>query len=80
MGLAVRVGVYTGEVEFANKDVCGIAVHIASRVSDLGNANDVILSRTVKDLVVGSGIEFEDFGTHTLKSISDDWHLVRVRG
>ena len=79
LGLALRVGIHTGEVEFANKDVRGIAVHIASRVTDLGNANDVVLSRTVKDLVVGSGIEFEDFGTHTLKGVSDDWHLFRVR-
>jgi hypothetical protein len=54
--------VHTGEVELAEKDVRGIAVHIASRVAHVGRADDVLVSRTVKDLVAGSGIKFEDFG------------------
>ena len=77
LGVAVRIGVHTGEVELAENDVRGIAVHIASRVANLGNANDVLVSRTVKDLVAGSGIAFEDFGTHTRKGVADDWQLFR---
>jgi class 3 adenylate cyclase len=78
IGVPVRIGVHTGEVELAENDVRGIAVHIASRVAALGKANDIIVSRTVKDLVAGSGIEFEDFGTRSLKGIPDAWQLFRV--
>jgi pimeloyl-ACP methyl ester carboxylesterase len=77
-GAPVRIGVHTGEVELADHDVRGIAVHIASRIADLGAANDIIVSRTVKDLVAGSGLVFEDFGTHCLKGIADAWQLFRV--
>ena len=56
----------------------GIAVHIASRVAHIGGADDVLVSRTVKDLVAGSGIEFDDFGTHTLKGIPDQWQVFRI--
>ena len=80
LGVPVRIGVHTGEVELAENDVRGIAVHIASRVAGLGKANDVIVSRTVKDLVAGSGLAFEDFGTHSLKGIPDAWQLFRVAG
>ena len=62
----------------ADHDVRGIAVHIASRIADLGAANDIIVSRTVKDLVAGSGLVFEDFGTHCLKGIPEAWQLFRV--
>ncbi len=58
IGLDVRIGVHTGEVEIADGDVRGIAVNIASRISELGNETDVLVSRTVKDLVAGSGIQF----------------------
>ena len=78
LDLAVRIGVHTGEVELANEDVRGIAVHIAARVTSLGNASDIVVSRTVKDLVVGSGIDFEDFGNHNLKGIADTWQLLLV--
>ena len=78
LGVEVRIGVHTGEVDPVDGDVRGIAVHIASRVANLANANDVVVSRTVKDLVAGSGITFEDFGTHTLKGVPDDWQLFRV--
>ncbi len=76
--IGIRVGIHTGEVELSDDDVHGIAVNIASRVANLGNANDVIVSRTVKDLVAGSGISFDDFGMHTLKGIPDEWQLLRV--
>ena len=79
VGVDVRIGAHTGEVEFVDDDVRGVAVNIASRVAGLGNADDVLVSRTVKDLVAGSGIAFEDFGTHTLKGIPDQWRLYRVR-
>jgi class 3 adenylate cyclase len=78
LGVPVRAGVHTGEVEFTDNDVRGIAVHIASRVAGLGRANDVVVSRTVKDLVAGSGIVFEDFGLHCLKGVADEWQLYRA--
>ncbi len=80
LGLPVRIGVHTGEVELLSDDVRGIAVHIASRVANLGNANDVLVSRTVKDLVAGSGITFEDRGSHRLKGMPDEWRLYRATG
>ena len=78
LDVPVRIGVHTGEVELAENDVRGIAVHIASRVANIGGADDVLVSRTVKDLVAGSGIRFEDFGTHTLKGIPEEWRLFRA--
>jgi pimeloyl-ACP methyl ester carboxylesterase len=74
----VRIGVHTGEVELAEDDVRGIAVHIASRVAHIGGPDDVLVSRTVKDLVAGSGIKFEDFGTHILKGIPEGWQVFRA--
>jgi class 3 adenylate cyclase len=76
----VRIGVHTGEVELADDDVRGIAVHIASRVANIGGANDVLVSRTVKDLVAGSGIKFEDFGAHVLKGLPEEWQVFRAVG
>jgi class 3 adenylate cyclase len=76
----VRIGVHTGEVELTENDVRGIAVHIASRVAHIGGAEDVLVSRTVKDLVAGSGIKFEDFGIHTLKGIPEPWQVFRATG
>jgi pimeloyl-ACP methyl ester carboxylesterase/plasmid stabilization system protein ParE len=78
LALPVRIGVHTGEVELAEDDVRGIAVHIASRVAHIGGADDVLVSRTVKDLVAGSGIKFDDFGTHTLKGIPEPWQVYRA--
>jgi class 3 adenylate cyclase len=80
LNVPVRIGVHTGEVELAENDVRGIAVHIASRVAHIGGADDVLVSRTVKDLVAGSGIKFEDFGTHTLKGIPEEWQVFRAVG
>lgn len=78
LGVPVRIGVHTGEVELAEDDVRGIAVHIASRVAHIGGPDDVLVSRTVKDLVAGSGIKFEDFGTHILKGIPEGWQVFRA--
>ena len=61
LGIEVRVGIHTGEVEYIKNDIRGIAVHIASRVANLANGGEVVVSRTVKDLVAGSGIAFEDY-------------------
>ena len=80
LDVPVRIGVHTGEVELAENDVRGIAVHIASRVANLGGAEDVLVSRTVKDLVAGSGIRFEDFGMHALKGIPEAWQVFRAIG
>jgi class 3 adenylate cyclase len=76
--MPIRVGIHTGEVEITDDDVRGIAVHITSRVASLGGADDIVVSRTIKDLVAGSGITFEDFGTHVLKGVPDAWQLYRV--
>jgi pimeloyl-ACP methyl ester carboxylesterase len=80
LDVPVRIGVHTGEVELTDNDVRGIAVHIASRVANLGGADDVLVSRTVKDLVAGSGIKFEDFGVHALKGIPEAWQVFRALG
>jgi pimeloyl-ACP methyl ester carboxylesterase len=80
LDIPVRIGVHTGEVELAEDDVRGIAVHIASRVAHIGGPDDVLVSRTVKDLVAGSGIKFDDFGTHILKGIPEEWQVFRAVG
>jgi class 3 adenylate cyclase len=79
LGIEVRAGIHTGELEFADDDIQGIAVHIAARVSDLAAGGEVLVSRTVKDLVAGSGIVFEELGTYTLKGIPDTWQLFRAK-
>jgi class 3 adenylate cyclase len=78
LGIPIRAGIHTGEVEIAGHDSRGIAVHITSRVASLGGTDDILVSRTIKDIVAGSGITFEDFGTHVLKGVPDDWQLYRV--
>ncbi len=80
LGIEVRAGIHTGEVDFVKNDLRGIAVHIASRVADLANGGEVVVSRTVKDLVAGSGIAFQDYGTHELKGVPDQWMLFRASG
>jgi class 3 adenylate cyclase len=79
LGLDVRAGLHTGELERRGEDVGGIAVHIGARVAALAGAGEVLASSTVKDLVVGSGIEFESRGSHTLKGVPDEWRLFAVR-
>ncbi len=80
LGLEVRAGIHTGEVDLVKNDIRGIAVHIASRVADLANGGEVVVSRTVKDLVAGSGISFQDYGTHELKGVPEQWMLFRASG
>ncbi len=79
-GLDLRVGIHTGEVEIVGDDVAGIAVHLASRISALAGAGEIYVSRTVKDLVIGSTIEFEGRVTHQLKGIPDEWEILSVSG
>jgi pimeloyl-ACP methyl ester carboxylesterase len=80
LGIELRAGVHTGEIELRGEDVGGIAVHIASRISGLADANEIVASRTVKDLVAGSGIVFEDHGLHTLKGVPGEWQVYTVAG
>jgi len=75
LGLEVRCGLHTGECEFLNGDVGGIAVHIGARVCDLAGAREVLVSSTVKDLVVGSELGFEDRGTQQLRGVPGEWRL-----
>lgn len=77
-GIDIRAGAHTGEVELLGDDIGGLGVHIAARVSAQAGDGEILVSRTVKDLVAGSGIEFEDRGTHALKGVPDDWHLFLV--
>ncbi len=79
IGLEVRAGLHTGEIEMSGDDVRGIAVHICARVSAMVRAGEVLVSSTVKDLVVGSGIEFEDRGLHELKGVPDHWRIFAAR-
>jgi class 3 adenylate cyclase len=78
LGLEIRAGLHTGEIEIRDKDIAGIAVHIAARTGALAAANEVLVSSTVKDLVAGSGIQFVDRGSRTLKGIPDEWRLFAV--
>jgi class 3 adenylate cyclase len=77
-GLEVRAGVHTGECERMGDNVGGLAVHIGARVAAQAGAGEVLASSTVKDLVAGSGIVFEDRGAHSLKGVPGEWHLYRV--
>ena len=78
LGIELRAGVHTGELDLVGDDVAGMAVNIGARVSALAGPGEVLVSRTVKDLVVGSGLEFEDRGSHTLKGVPGDWSLYAV--
>jgi class 3 adenylate cyclase/pimeloyl-ACP methyl ester carboxylesterase len=75
LGISIRAGLHTGEVELRGKDVGGIAVHIGARVASLAGDGEVFVSRTVRDLVVGSDLRFEDRGTHELKGVPESWQL-----
>ncbi len=78
LGIEIRAGVHTGEVELADDGVRGIAVHIGARVSALAGAGEVLVSSTVRDLVAGSGLQFEDRGLHELKGVPDPWRVLAV--
>ncbi len=78
LGIEVRAGLHSGEVELIGDDVGGIAVHVAARIAALAEARTVLASRTVRDLAAGSGVEFEPFGRHALKGVADEWELYSV--
>lgn len=78
LGLEVRTGVHTGEVELMGSKVGGIAVHIGARVAAEANPGEILVSHTVKDLVAGSGLHFADRGAQTLKGVPGEWHLFAV--
>jgi class 3 adenylate cyclase/pimeloyl-ACP methyl ester carboxylesterase len=78
LGLQVRAGLHTGEVELAGDDIRGIAVHVGARVGAIASPNEVLVSHTVKDLVAGSGIEFDERGEHELKGVPGTWKLFAV--
>jgi class 3 adenylate cyclase len=78
-GMSIRAGIHTGECERRGSDIAGMAVHIGARVAGLAAPDEVLVSSTVRDLVVGSGIEFEDRGRRTLKGVPGRWHLLAVR-
>ncbi len=80
LGIDIRAGLHTGECELIDSKVGGLAVHIGARVAAQAEPGEVLVSSTVKDLVVGSGIAFEDRGTHVLKGVPDEWRLLSVVG
>ncbi len=79
LGLEVRAGLHTGECELIGNNMGGIAVHIGARVLARAEASEVLVSSTVKDLVAGSGIQFETRGAHSLKGVPGEWRLYSVR-
>jgi uncharacterized protein (TIGR00369 family) len=80
LGIGIRAGVHTGECELQSGKLAGMAVHIAARVQAIANGDEIVVSRTVKDLAVGSGMHFEDRGEHTLKGVPGDWRLYTLVG
>jgi class 3 adenylate cyclase len=79
LGIDVRVGLHTGEIELRGDDIGGVAVHIGQRVTALAEPGEVLVSSTVKDLVAGSGLEFDDRGEHELRGVPGTWHLYAAR-
>jgi class 3 adenylate cyclase len=75
LGLEVRAGLHAGEVELHGEDLAGIAVHLGERVCSTAKPSEVLVTRTVVDLVAGSGITFEDRGEHALKGVPGTWRL-----
>ena len=80
LGLEIRAGLHTGECEWSGDKLAGIAVHIGARVAGLAEAGEVLVSRTVKDLVAGSGLSFVDRGVHELKGITESWQVFQAEG
>ena len=79
LGLELRIGLHAGECELAGSGLRGVAVHVGARIGSSATPGEILVSRTVRDLVAGSGIVFEAAGTHVLKGIPDEWELYRVR-
>jgi class 3 adenylate cyclase len=80
IGVSIRCGVQVGEIEQRGEDIAGICVHTAARICNLAQAGEILVSRTVTDLVAGSGIEFEARGEHELKGVPGSWELYAVTG
>lgn len=80
LGIQIRAGLHTGEVQLVGNKAGGMAVNISARVCAQADASQVLVSHTVKDLVAGSGLHFTDLGEHELKGVPDAWHLFRVAG
>jgi class 3 adenylate cyclase len=80
LGIEVRAGLHTGEVELRGQDVTGMGVNIAARVMDAAGPGEVVVSSTVKDLVAGSGLRFADRGNHNLRGVPEEWRLFVVEG
>jgi class 3 adenylate cyclase len=78
LGIDLRGGIHTGEVERIGDDVAGIAVHVAARIADLAGPGEVRVSSTVRDLIAGSGIALEELGEHSLKGVPEPWRLFRL--
>jgi class 3 adenylate cyclase len=78
LGIEIRAGIHTGECEVIDGKVGGLAVSIGARVAAKAGPSEVLVSQTVRDLVAGSGLTFEDAGEHELKGVPDRWHLYRV--
>jgi class 3 adenylate cyclase len=78
LGVEVRAGCHTGEIELLRDGIGGLAVHIGARIAALAGPSEVWASSTVRDLTVGSGLRFEDAGHHHLKGVPETWHLFKV--
>jgi class 3 adenylate cyclase len=78
LGLEVRVGIHSGEIELVGEDIGGIAVHIARRVADLSDPGEIWVSSTVPGVVVGSGIQFDERGSRILKGVPGSWSVFAV--
>jgi class 3 adenylate cyclase len=78
LGIEVRCGLHTGECEKIGDDIGGIAVHIGARIAALADANEILLSSTVKDLVAGSGLRFSSLGAKALRGVPGTWNVFRV--
>jgi class 3 adenylate cyclase len=78
IGVGIRAGLHTGEVELRGDDVGGLAVHIAARVMAAAGSGEILVSRTVRDLVAGSDVTLEDRGIYLLKGLHGDWQLLAV--
>jgi class 3 adenylate cyclase len=78
IGLEVRAGLHTGEIELRGDDIAGLAVHIGARIAALAGAGEVLVSSTVRDLVAGSGLAFEDRGSRVLKGVPGEWRVFAV--
>jgi class 3 adenylate cyclase len=78
LDIEIRAGCHTGEIERSGDDIQGLAIHIGARVAAFAGPSEVFVSSTVRDLVAGSGLSFEDAGEHELKGVPETWHLYRV--